>query len=192
MSAFCHKCGDDLLTGDPPDYHQACLVTVNKDVEPGDLITVDMISHGGGKTHMTEQQNKAFLEKDPDYVAKLMTPANTPGKTDHTLRNALLFSDVLPCSMCGDSDAHVGSHTRLCDPCWELTKRLEDKRRVALLKLARVEVIPVAELGGHLFNPRHDVLLINGVPVIGFEPDLVTAQVIREALQRALKTEPRP
>ena len=68
------------------------VVTVNEDVEPGDLVTEDMIevgSHGGGKTHMTEQQNKALLEKDPDYVAKLMTPANTPGKSDDSLRRAM-------------------------------------------------------------------------------------------------------
>ncbi len=138
-------------------------------------------SHSGG--HMTEQQNKALLEKDPDYVTKLMTPANMPGKTDHTMRNALLFSNVLPCSMCGDSDAHVGSHTRLCDPCWELTKRLEDKRRVALLSLARVEIVPNDTVLRAPSEPTNR-LLINGVD-IGIT--IGAGQGIEKTIREALK-----
>ncbi len=53
--------------------------------------------------------------------------------------------------------------------------------------LARVEVLPfdqVNQVDGHLFNPEHNILVINGVPVIGFAPDLVTAQVIEKALKK--------
>lgn len=50
-------------------------------------------SHSGGKMRMAEQQNKAFHEKDPDYVVKLMTPANMPGKTHDGLWGALMQAE---------------------------------------------------------------------------------------------------
>ena len=63
-------------------------------------------SHSGGKMHMTEQQNKALLEKDPDYVAKLMTPANMPGNSTHVFTGAFGHESELPniklkCDKCG-------------------------------------------------------------------------------------------
>lgn len=157
MSAFCHKCGDDLLPDDPPKYHRACLATEvftsyttrggdynhaviegestavcgvvvhNNKSDPFKLdspwsckrcvkvlskrdrtapVVVHGGSHSGGKMHMTEQQNKALLEKDPDYVTKLMTPANMPGKSTHVFTGAFEHESELPniklkCDKCG-------------------------------------------------------------------------------------------
>ncbi len=94
---LCVACGKPLSPSDGSQYHPECLaakcptcgaVGLCGDGGPGDCghgVIVHGGSHGGGKMHMTEQQNKALLEKDPDYAAKLMTPANTPGKSDHVL-----------------------------------------------------------------------------------------------------------
>lgn len=185
----CVECGRKLGEGDGVTMHLKCitrLVSINEDVEPGDAVTQDMIddsrpsscgfpitdcvfggAHGGGKMHMTEQQHKALHAKDPDYVAKLMTPANHSAKTSKEMQG-LTFVGF-------DYERHE---------LRTLAHMLAQPHG-----LARVKVQTGDEVKGFA-SPSHSstcrVLVINGVGITWYEP----GSSIDKALEKALKTEP--
>lgn len=87
---------------------------------------------------------------------------------------------VVLCKVCGDSGAHVGSHTRLCNPCWELTHRLDDDRRVTALQIARVELVPSTL--SWIPNTPITRMLINGVDI-----GITLGEGIQKIIEKALK-----
>ncbi len=81
----------------------------------------------------------------------------------------------IPCKMCGDLTDMLG--TRLCNPCWELGRWLDDPRRVAAFSVARVALVP-----GRWDSTTR--LLINGVD-IGIT--IGAGQGIQKTIEKALK-----
>ena len=70
MSAFCHKCGDDLLTGDPPDYHQACLVTPANTPGKGELFSATAMNRAlSTLTPYTVEDMAKFVQAADAYAA---------------------------------------------------------------------------------------------------------------------------